>query len=99
MIGRTPKQIIDETLMHEAMKLLDKTIRAYRISVSVSGFPRPVLFRTFFQAFETYVAPAIPLEVETLTVLPISKSLLDWIFIKSVPSSSEKKETMERLYL
>ena len=99
MIGRTPKQIIDETLMHEAMKLLDKNNSSIQdISVSL-GFPDQSLFRTLFQAFETHVAPAIPLEVETLTVLSISKSLLDWIFIKSVPSSSEKKETMERLYL
>mgnify|MGYP002586545598 CR=1 FL=1 len=96
MIGRTPKQIIDETLMHEAMKLLDKNNSSIQ---DISVIPRPVLFRTLFQAFETHVAPAIPLEVETLTVLSISKSLLDWIFIKSVPSSSEKKETMERLYL
>ena len=49
MIGRTPKQIIDETLMHEAMKLLDKNNSSIQdISVSL-GFPRPVLFRTLFK--------------------------------------------------
>lgn len=99
MIGRTPKQIIDETLMHEAMKLLDKNNSSIQdISVSL-GFPDQSYFGRFFKRLKPHVAPAIPLEVETLTVLSISKSLLDWIFIKSVPSSSEKKETMERLYL
>lgn len=99
MIGRTPKQIIDETLMHEAMKLLDKNNSSIQdISVSL-GFPDQSYFGRFFKRLKHMVAPAIPLEVETLTVLSISKSLLDWIFIKSVPSSSEKKETMERLYL
>lgn len=99
MIGRTPKQIIDETLMHEAMKLLDKNNSSIQdISVSL-GFPDQSYFGRFFKRLKHMVAPAIPLEVETLTILSISKSLLDWIFIKSVPSSSEKKETMERLYL
>lgn len=47
MIGRTPKQIIDETLMHEAMKLLDKNNSSIQdISVSL-GFPDQSYFGRF----------------------------------------------------
>ena len=49
MIGRTPKQIIDETLMHEAMKLLDKNNSSIQdISVSL-GFPDQSYFGRFFK--------------------------------------------------
>lgn len=49
MIGRTPKQIIDETLMYEAMKLLDKNNSSIQdISVSL-GFPDQSYFGRFFK--------------------------------------------------
>lgn len=49
MIGRTPKQIIDETLLYEAMKLLDKNNSSIQeISVSL-GFPDQSYFGRFFK--------------------------------------------------
>lgn len=49
MLGRTPKQIIDETLMHDAMKLLDKNKSSIQdISVSL-GFPDQSDFGRFFK--------------------------------------------------
>ena len=49
MIGRTPKQIIDETLLQEAMKRLDKNDSSIQeISVGL-GFPDQSYFGRFFK--------------------------------------------------
>ena len=48
-IGRTPKQIIDETLLQEAMKLLDRNDSSIQdISVAL-GFPDQSYFGRFFK--------------------------------------------------
>ena len=67
--------------MHEAMKRLDKTIEHTGYQCQ-SRIPDQSYFDVFFQAFETHVAPAIPLEVETLTVLSISKNFCGLEFYK-----------------
>lgn len=49
LLGRTPKQIIDEALLQEAMKLLDKNDSSIQdISVSL-GFPDQSYFGRFFK--------------------------------------------------